>query len=192
MVEMTEETQSCTNRRVRTDRRSRDQQIERALATHFENFPLVALTQMEVEGLTLPARIAQDFAKAKEEKRRLSSVYWIKLRKMYGGGMENEGLTVTDKSLTICTQLWEALELATNTNTTLKSKSGLLKYFGSCNAVNQKEYVGVVRHMLECRPTTSTASVTFFLEYMKWVQRLTLSERFPEETKKVSSHMDQV
>lgn len=178
------------SRRVR--RRDTEEQVERSLKTHFPGWTALEVDGHRVEGRTLRQQLTQDRKAVKNGSMRLGSSYWKDMQAKFGGpSRPTRSLQVKNAADLVSPVLMDALAVATHNNTTLKSRAPLSQYFASSDTVNQKEYVGILRHMLEIRPSTSTAAAAFYIDFMKFVARHRLHTHFPTETDQVKDLMDQ-
>jgi hypothetical protein len=183
--------QSSSSRR-RLQKRDTDEQVERSLKTHFAGWSTLEIDGHQVDGKTLRQQLADDRSAVREGKRRLGSSYWKEMQAKYGGpSRPSQTLQVHKPDEHVAQQLIDALGSATHNNTTLKSRAPLAQFFASASSLNQKEYVGILRHMMEVRPAASVAAATFFVDFMKFVVRLALHTKYPSETDQVKHLMDQ-
>jgi hypothetical protein len=178
--------------RKRLQKRDTEEQVERSLKTHFSGWSTLEVDGFKVEGKTLRQQLTEDRSAVNEGTRRLGSSYWKTMQAKYGGpSRPSNTLQVTNPNEHVSQALLECIESSTHNNTTLKSRAPFVQYFASVSNVNQKEYVGVLRHMMEIRPSASVASASFFVDFMKFVVRLALHTKYPEETEKLKRLMDE-
>ena len=79
-------------------RRDTDEQVNRALETHFRGVSKSAVETKSVSGMLLRTRVARDLraARFQKNKARLSTCYWRDLRRLYGEESELHRIEVTD------------------------------------------------------------------------------------------------
>lgn len=161
--------------RKQLQRRATDEQVDRCLAEHFKGWWALETHGPQVEGMSLADRIRNDKKDAKITKKRLGSTYWQELREMYASGTSLcASLKVTDSKLPVADSLIEAIKCANSANVTKRTKAPLSWYLSSCRAMNQRELVGLLRHLTTIRPASSTSATTMVLDVMRCLLRLNL------------------
>ena len=177
----------------RLRKRDTEDQVDRSLKTHFFGWTSLEVDGHQVEGHTLRQQLLADRRAVKAgTMARLGSTYWKDMQAKYAGpDRPTRTLTIANKTEMCNTTLMFALEMATHNNTTLKSRAPMIQYFASSDSVNQKEYVGILRHMLEVRPASSTAATAFYVDFMKFCIRHQLNTKYPNETNQAKDLMDQ-
>lgn len=102
-------------------------------------------------------RILHDKRAAKASGAKLGSSYWQGLKTEYKIGSaaagSAEALVVRDKSQEVNPELKSALEMVRGANLTKKNISRLSSYLASAAPTNQRELVGLLRCVRECRPS---------------------------------------
>ena len=178
---------------TRLRKRDTDDQVDRSLKTHFFGWTSLEVDGHQVDGHTLRQQLLADKRAVKAGiMARLGSSYWKDMQAKFAGpDRPTRALTIANPTEMCNTTLMFALEMATHNNTTLKSRAPMVQYFASSDSVNQKEYVGILRHMLEVRPNSSTAATAFHIGFMKFCIRHQLNTKYPNETNQVKDLMDQ-
>ena len=181
------------NSAPRLRKRDTEDQVDRSLKTHFFGWTSLEVDGHQVDGHTLRQQLLADKRAVKAGiMARLGSSYWKDMQAKFAGpDRPTKTLTIANKNEMCDTALMFALEMATHNNTTMKSRAPMIQYFASSDSVNQKEYVGILRHMLEVRPGTSTAATAFYIDFMKFCIRHQLNTKYPNETNQVKDLMDQ-
>jgi len=136
-------------------------------------------------------RLLADKRKAKAEGRKLGSCYWAQLKQLYSVTDLEKVLMVKDPSEMVQPKLIEALKQATSTNTNFKSKSLLTTYFAQGSSMNQKELCGVIKHLLRSKVKGNTTSCKCMLQFMKFVIKAGLHEKYPEELDVLRDQFDE-
>eukprot|EP00969_Alexandrium_andersonii_P078769 3473368-Alexandrium_andersonii.AAC.1 len=117
--------------------------------------------------------------------------YYEQLRQAYNGASGNSEaeLKVKDDTESIQGPLLKAM-------VALKSRSQnrqpLLGWLSIADAVNQRELVGVLKVLKSLRPSASAEQLRAALDIMRFVSRLGLPSRFPEEIKLCHKDFDEV
>ena len=133
---------------TRLRKRDTDDQVDRSLKTHFFGWTSLEVDGHQVDGHTLRQQLLADKRAVKAGiMARLGSSYWKDMQAKFAGpDRPTKTLTIANKNEMCDTALMFALEMATHNNTTMKSRAPMIQYFASSDSVNQKEYVGILRH----------------------------------------------
>lgn len=189
LVELAE---SATKKRKQSGRRSLDAVVDRAIADQFAGWSVVATDVKLVDGLTLRQRILRDKEAAASSKQRLGANYWKELRCLYAlDDQAMRKLGVANPSDLVSPALVSALEQATATNTNQRNKTPLLHYLASAPDCNQKELVGLLRSIMELKPSAVGSSAAIITAVLKFICRLGLDRKYPSEVEFVRTHMDE-
>ena len=102
--------------------------------------------------------------------------FWSDLKKKWGIKGVEDSLAVADKSHLVQPALKAALDQAKDKNTVKKSKKGLISFFKSCRALNQKEMVGICRFLAGVK-VKGEVNRSLWQEVMKCFVRLKYVEQ---------------
>lgn len=142
-----------------------------------------------VDGMTLAQRVKEGKRKTRESGSRLGSGYWSELRAMYSSGSWwAERLKVQNASELVQADLVEALRHAGHPNVTKRTKAPLLHFLQSVGSINQRELCGLMRHIMQVRPSSSVSASSLVVEVMKMIVRLDLHTTW-RDTVVVGAHL---
>jgi len=164
----------------RLGRRNSEEQIERLVKERLPGISQVQLTQHEVKGDTLLARITKDHQNASQRGGRLSGVYWTRLRQEYGVE-SGPPLKVLNPDEKVQPALCLALSKAKHNNAAMRTKKDLIAFFATVGSLNQKEVVGLCKYLAELKIAGNEASSMCMSSAMKAFIRLKITEKYPEE-----------
>jgi len=165
----------------RLSRRSTNEQIERAVREHLGPVSPVEFHHRLIDGKSLQETIAEQKRAAKAGKKRMGASFWKEVKHKFGITAVQESLQVKTASETVAPELVRALELATCANPGKRNMSLLETFFGECDGLNQKECVGIVRHMMGKKVGCNKKNRAVFVAFARCVGRLDVVSQFEEE-----------
>lgn len=138
------------------NRRSLDEATKRAIQEHFPSMSELYMTQHKVDGATIVDRVTAAKVQAKKTKGKLGSAFWRDLRAQYhDAGTTTPDLKVKDINQEVSETLVKAITQARTANCTKRSQAALISWLQTAESVNQKEFVGIARHVLTLRPNSN-------------------------------------
>ena len=162
-------------------KRNTEEQVNRALKDNFKEFSSAEIDSVEIDGLTLRQRLAQDKRLARNHpEMNLGCNYYKMLKDKYrSSDSVMKQLEVQNHTEIIDQQLRKAL-IALNSGNA--NKSLLMDFMGSCEKMNQKEVVGLFRGAQNLKPSMSQKHCSVLVELMRMLQRLKLITTYATET----------
>ena len=148
-------------KRKQLQRRDSEEKVERILASHFADFSAVDRDGTVRNGLTLRERLLQETrAKAKEGGRITAGMIKAIGLEYMSQGDPMRALIIESKDEESNQDLMKALASAEHTNPAKGTKTPLYSYLGTCDSLNQKEVVVVLRTIIGTSPASSVALST--------------------------------
>ena len=169
----------------RLKRRDTDEQVKEAATRHLGDADDIDLHHKKVDGVTLHDTMVEYKRLSKmtgsNKGGRFSAKYMASLREKFGVKSLLEELVVADASESTQKELVNALDFSTKKNLAQRTRQPLQTFFEHCVSLNQKEVIGIVRHMMSLRIGGNKKTRDLVLSCMKMVQRLVLAEKFKHE-----------
>jgi hypothetical protein len=171
----------CAAKRVRLQRRSSDEQTERLIKEKIPEVTSAELNEQVVQGQTLKQRIQEARRSAKDRSGKLSTAFWRQMRTMYTISDPVSHLLIRDESEPISPGLVSALQSARNPNASARTKADIISFFHSCSKFNQREVIGIVRHVYVLKPSANQSSAELVVNFMRALARNKQRKDFEEE-----------
>jgi hypothetical protein len=136
-----------------------------------------------VEGMTLRNRIEHDKRDAKRTGKKLGPAYWKKIKAQHMPvDHPLASLVVLDATQDVASELRKACDIARSTNTNLRSRRPLRQWMQTVVSINQREFIGLLKYVLETRPASSASSLGLVMDFAKFSARLGVKDVSPSET----------
>ena len=145
------------SKRRRLGRRDTEEAADRALQSHFPNWPAELLSLKEVDGKNMREAVIEQKRAQRESGGYLGPKYWESLAQKYGDSPQQ--LVPEDNTLSVDEGLTRALVAARSTHTTAKSADALLHYLSTTPTMNSREATGLANHVHNLRPETNEVAL---------------------------------
>ena len=141
-------------------------------------------------GKTLRQRLEEDKAKwlANHKCITMGARYYADLKAQYAEASAVQSLEVADPLDNLCPQLDAAVQLARGAYC---DKGKLCEWLDGSVRCSQREFVGICRLVHRLRPSQKGPQQSILLSFMRFVERLSLQERFPVEFRSIASVVDE-
>ena len=192
---LAEEWQLASGSKVKVSRPKRthsaEAQVRKSLADNFKYMSAAEIDGTVRQGMTLRQRLMRDKQQPLDSPGSVAfgKCYYQALRDLYADGNKVEVLLRPDPSLEVRQELVEA---ATAALKHLPNRSMLVQFLKVTTALNQAEFVGVLRWMMSLHPSASSDQLKSGLTVLETVARLKLHEKFPHEASLVKSKWDEI
>ena len=164
---------------------SLDEQVRKALADNFKNWPAHLLYAVEVGGVTLQQRLYADREKAQQDRRsvKFGSRYYKDLRNKYGAkkeddeekpkkSLESDG-KFEGKDAAVSSTMMRAMVQAKSHPANRKP---LCQYLSCCESLSKAELLGATRFFLSLTPSASGEQCQSALAVMRCFARLNVMQ----------------
>jgi hypothetical protein len=166
--------------------------VNRLLTEHFRTFSAEDIDGVTRDGQTLRQALQSVRRAATERNGRVSTRAIADIRKKYApAASPHAQLVVANRAEAVNHELAAAFDLAVTPNCQKRTRVPLSVYLSSCAHLNQRELVGVFRFCLDVKPALKRVNLTFNVEVMQAVRRMSLDTRFPTECSAMRAHWDE-
>ena len=175
-----------TDSRRRLARRDTEEQVREAQRRHLKSVSDVDLHHKKVNGQSLHEALVEFKRSHSDEFKkgcRFTPKVMAEMKARFGINDFVEELVVTDPTLPVAPSLLSALHAATNANCAKRTRAPLQQYFEHAMELNQKEVIGVVRHMLTVSIGGNKKARDLVLACMRMVRRCDALGNFRSEWK---------
>ena len=168
-----------------------DSQVRKSLADNFKNMSAADIDATVRQGMTLRQRLTHDKLQQQNNPGSLvfGKFYYQSLRDLYSSSNNTEALLKPDPSLEIRSELIDAAASALRHP---PNRSFMVQILKSTPALNQAEYVGVLRWMMSLHPASSSDQLKSGLAVLEATARLKLHEKFEREASLVRAKWDEI
>ena len=170
---------AAKRRRRQLNRRSTEEQVARGVEEHCSDMSQLSIHQKLIDGKTFWQEAVALKQKAKERGGKVGKKQWEALKMKYGDA--GASLVVKKDSDVVQQALQSAMALARHSNTQKRNQSALLSWMPVANTVNQKEMVGLIRHILGFKVNVGSVGQRLAMEFLKMSARLKLEEAYQAE-----------
>ena len=193
LVAAHEESRGPTQKRRQLGRRDTNSQVERVLSSSFAGWTNMATDVKLHEGKTLRDQLTTAIREKKGNQGRLSATFVRELKDQYGSDVDvvSKRLRVNNPSEEVRASLLEAVRRASCTYSTNRSSGPLKQWLATEAAPNQKEMCGLLRCVLDQRPSVSMTHASVVISMATFVKRHSLEARFPAEVEFLRNHLDE-
>ena len=162
-------------------RRTSAEKVARILDLSFPDFTALEATTIEVDGLSLEARLLRDVQAYEDQGRKLSTTYLMTTRRMYTSKKHGLGfLVVKNKSEPIDSVFASALSVLTASKyLTKKTMSPLRSFMLTSRGLNQRCFVWLLKAMMEVKATNPTGS-SLWIDVMEFIKRTGMDTQYDE------------
>jgi hypothetical protein len=182
---------ASASKRRRLKRRDTEEKVDRVLASHFADFSAQAADGTARGGFTLRQTLLQELRTKTPAGQRISQIRIKRLRSLFMSSDDPiRPLVTKDPEQAFNKDLLRALAQGENANPAKRSRQPLYAYLDTTAALNQKEYVVLLRTIVGSSPSASVALRKHILEILKAAAQLGLHTRFPEEAAQVKRVFD--
>jgi hypothetical protein len=167
-------------------------QVQRAILDNFKGFTEQEIDSTIYEGLSLRARLYKDKATNQQAPGTIvmGRAYYNQLRSSYQSlAHPAKQLQVKDPQAEVRQELFQAMLASKKVPAQRQPMLQLLQ--NMTKVPNQSEMVGILRWMVELRPTASSEQYQGVIQTMKWITRLGLDNTYPEEIKVCQAAFEQ-
>ena len=173
--------------RLNTDVESK---VARCLRDHFAGWSADLIHNVEIDGLSLHARLMRDKALWIQDKALcpMGAPYWEHLRDTYGGGQTIESCLKAQEGLVVSSEMRQA---AVEAFERPARRSRMLQYLAYATKANQAEMVGACRWVCRLKPSV-TEQQHCCVEVMRFINRLSLHKTFAKEAELMRPKFEQV
>ena len=145
------------------------------------------------EGNTLRDQLTTAIREKKGDQGRLSATFVRELKDQHGSDVDvvSKRLRVNNPSEEVRASVLEAVRRANCTYSTNRSSGPLKQWLTTEAAPNQKEMCGLLRCVLDQRPSVSMTHASVVISMATFVKRHSLEARFPAEVEFLRNHLDE-
>ena len=186
----------AANPKATPTRPKRDLSVKDRVATaikdNFKGWSDTDIYSNEVDGLTLYQRLLE--AKSNQQQdpnsQKVGRLFYAELKDMYAPEeAPHKQITIKDPNMKINPRLFDAM---CKCKKVPPIRSAMVQFLSSAMPPNQAEFAGICKWVIDCRPSVSAEQFRCGMAVLKFVARLKLIEKFPEEVKLMVPYFDSV
>ena len=166
--------------------------VARAIRDNFKEFKEQEVDSTLVDGLSLRARLTKDKSENQQKPGSIvmGRTYYNHLRLLYQSVQHpSKQLQVQNPDAEIRQELFQAMLAAKKVPAQRQQMLQLLQ--NMTTRPNQSELIGILRWMVELKPSVSSEQYQGVLQCMRWITRMGLETTFPEEIKVCHAALEQ-